>query len=173
MFPRSRHIWPPVVAPASGSGDGFPSPLVSKYDEHEEQSECRGRHDEEVDRRETAHMVIEKRPPAPRRRLRMARRVFRYGCLRDFEVGLQQLSVNMRRAPRRVLAGHSSDKVADLLRQGRSPRFSSSRLPGPEEPEALSVPTDGRSGFPASGQPPAGGGIRRWAEFPRFVRRME
>ncbi len=119
-----------------------PPPFVTKYDENEEQSESRGRHDEEVDRRHASDVIFEECSPCLRRRLRMARQVFRYGCLRDFEAELQQLSVNSRRAPKWVLAGHPTDKVADLPRQGRSPRFSSSRLPGPEESEPLSVPTD-------------------------------
>ena len=49
---------------------------------------CRRDH-KEIDRSETAHMVVEERPPGLRRRLRMPRHVSRYSRLADINAQLQ------------------------------------------------------------------------------------
>ena len=44
--------------------------------------------------------------------------------------------------PQRVLPRHLSDQIADFPRHGRSAWLSPPRLPCPEKPEPLAVPTD-------------------------------
>ena len=64
-------------------------PLMTQHDEDEQNGE-RGRRDhKEIDRNETAHVVVEERPPGLRRRLRMPYHVSRYGRLADIDAQLQ------------------------------------------------------------------------------------
>ena len=122
-------------------------PLMTQHNEYEQNGE-RGRRDhKEIDRNETAHVVVEERPPGLRRRLPIARQVFRHGRLGNVEAELQRLPMEPWSAPQRVLAGHPSDEVSDFPRNRRSARLSSSRFPGPEKLEALSVPADDGLGF--------------------------
>jgi len=86
-------------------------------------------------------VVPQKRAPGVRRRLSPTRHVPRHGGFRDLEAEFEQLAVNARRSPSRVLAGHATDERPDL-RIDRWPSASVSALPGPVKPEALAVPAD-------------------------------
>ena len=64
-------------------------PLMTQHDEYE-QNGARGRRDhEEIDRNETARVVVEERPPGLRRRLRMPYHVSRDSRLADIDAQLQ------------------------------------------------------------------------------------
>ena len=51
---------------------GDPKSVMSKHDEDVQQLETHGWHDEEVDRRNVADVILEERPPRPRRQFAMA-----------------------------------------------------------------------------------------------------
>jgi len=55
---------------------------------------------------------------------------------------LEQLTVNPRRAPERVLSAHRTNQVADLLRNGGASGFTPSNLAGPKETKAFPMPAD-------------------------------
>ena len=62
----------------------------------------------------------------------------------DGNAKLEQFAVNPRCAPERVVAAHRTNQRSDIRRDSRSPQPSSANLPGPEEAEALAMPTDHR-----------------------------
>ena len=119
--------------------------LVVEHDEPEQEVE-RGRGDhEEIDRRQAIGVICKECPP--RLRWRRWRRwvtdhVFRDGGLGDGKAKLQKLAMDPRCAPPCVLPRHPSDQMADLPRHRWSARLSPPRLPCPEKPEPLAVPTD-------------------------------
>ena len=64
--------------------------------------------------------------------------------LADVDVKLEQLAVNPRRAPQRIVAAHRTNQGSDVRRDCRSPRPPPPNLPRPEESEALAMPPDHR-----------------------------
>ena len=60
----------------------------------------------------------------------------------DGKAKLQKLAMDPRCAPPCVLPRHPSDQIANLPRHRWSARLSPPRLPCPEKPEPLAVPTD-------------------------------
>ena len=108
-----------------------------------EQEVERGRGDhEEIDRRQAIGVICKECPPRLRWRRWVTGHVFRDGGLGDGKAKLQKLAMDPRCAPPCVLPRHPSDQIADLPRHRRSARFSPPRLPCPEKPEPLAVPTD-------------------------------
>jgi hypothetical protein len=71
--------------------------------------------------------------------------VFRHRRLGNLDAELEQLTVDLRRSPERVLEVHSSDQVANLL---IDPRSAAERtgLPSPISGESHSVPAHDRLG---------------------------
>ena len=57
---------------------------------------------------------------------------------------LEQFAMNPRCAPERVVPAHRTNQGSDVRRDCRSSQLSPSNLPGPEQAEALAVPTDHR-----------------------------
>jgi hypothetical protein len=86
-------------------------------------------------------VVLEKGTPSLRRRLSQTRHVPRHRGFSELEAEHEQLTVNTRRSPCRVLAGHSTDERPDL-RIDPWTSASVSALPGPIELEALAMPAD-------------------------------
>ena len=116
--------------------------LVVEHDEPEQEVE-RGRGDhEEIDRRQVIGVICKECPPRLRWRRWVTDHVFRDGGLGDGKAKLQKLAMDPRCAPPCVLPRHPSDQIADLPRHRRTARFSPPRLPCPEKPEPLAVPTD-------------------------------
>ena len=116
--------------------------LVGEHDEPEQEVE-RGRGDhEEIDRRPAIGVICKECPPRLRWRRWVTDHVFRDGGLGDGKAKLQKLAMDPRCAPPCVLPRHPSDQIADLPRHRWSARFSPPRLPCPEKPEPLAVPTD-------------------------------
>ncbi len=64
-------------------------PLMTQHDEDEQNAEPGRRDHKEIDRSETAHVVVEERPPGLRRRPRMPYHVSRYRRLADIDAQLQ------------------------------------------------------------------------------------
>ena len=64
--------------------------------------------------------------------------------LADGNAKLEQLAVNPRCAPEKVVEAHRTNQRSNIRRDSRSPRPSSPNLPGPEQAEALAMPTDHR-----------------------------
>ena len=66
--------------------------------------------------------------------------------LGDVDTKFQQLTMNTRRAPQRVMAADCANQIADLGRDLR-PADTASRLPTPVETEAASMPANQRLGL--------------------------
>jgi hypothetical protein len=77
----------------------------------------------------------------------MSDRVLGDGGFGDSDAQSQQLAVNARCAPARVVAAHHPNQIANLLRHFGPTWLSAVYLPCPEQTEALPVPGDDRLGF--------------------------
>ena len=137
------------------------SPLMPQDHQHRQQPKVDRRHHEEVHGADTGRMVAQERLP------RLARpsgptlgHVLGDRRLRDLDPELQQLTVNARRAPQRVLHTHPPDQAANLDRDLGS-AAARTRLPSPIEPKARPVPAqhrvrlDDRDGIPQRRKQPA------------------
>ena len=67
--------------------------------------------------------------------------------LTDLDAKFEQLAMNPRSSPQRIVAAHGANQLANLLRHAWSPKFPASNLPGPEQAKALAVPAEHRGGF--------------------------
>ena len=83
-----------------------PSP-VAHNDKTIQNLECDRRQDKEVDRRDAVGVIAEKRPPALRRRPRVAAHVTSDRRLGDLEAELEQLTMNTRRSK---MCSHGSSR---------------------------------------------------------------
>jgi len=99
------------------------------------------RQDKKVDRRDTVGMVAEKRPPALRRWPRVAAHISSDRRLSDLEAELEQLTMNTRRAPKRVRTAHLANERAQLSRDLRSAN-TVARSPAPIRPKPSTVPAN-------------------------------
>ena len=88
------------------------------------------------------HMIVEERPPGLGRRLAMSHHVLGDGGLGDLDAEFQQLAVNARRAPERVIAAHHPDQIPNLLRHPGPTGLAAADFPPPEQAEALTMPSD-------------------------------
>ena len=82
--------------------------------EHEQDPERRGWHDEEVNRCEAFQMVSQEGAPSRRRRPGTVDHVLRNGRLTDLDAQLEQLAVDPRRTPQDVVSADAPDKVLDV-----------------------------------------------------------
>ena len=90
--------------------------IVTENDEYIEDSKGQRRNDQEIDRGRAVEVIEEERLPCLIRIRPSLRHVPRYRRLADVEAQLQQLSMNPRRAPQRVLSAHLPNKNPDLFR---------------------------------------------------------
>ena len=72
----------------------------------------------------------------------MAHQILADAGFADVDAELEQLAVNTRCSPKRILAAQSADQFSDVFRNRRPPRLAAADLPGPEQTEALAVPSD-------------------------------
>ena len=72
----------------------------------------------------------------------MAGHVLAQARFADSKAKLEQFAINPRCTPKRVVAAHRTNQRSDVRRDRRSPQPSSANLPGPEQAEALAMPTD-------------------------------
>jgi hypothetical protein len=77
--------------------------LMLQDNEHEQDPERNGRHDEEVNRCQAFQMVPQEGAPGRRRRLGTVDHVLRNGRLTDLDAQLEQLAVDPRRTTGRCL----------------------------------------------------------------------
>src|SRR5258708_40358161 len=94
--------------------------MMHQDHEHVEDSERRGRHDEEVDRDEVGEVILEKRAPSLRGWLRATRHESGNATLRDVEPELEQLAVNAWRTPERIRKRHGAHEIRKLRGDGTS-----------------------------------------------------
>ena len=78
--------------------------------------------------------------------------VFGHTGLADGDAQFEQLTLDVGRAPQRVVTAHLPDQIADLAGDRRSTWFSAAHFPRPEQAKALAMPRD--NGLrPDGGQP--------------------
>ena len=90
------------------------TPMMTKNDEGEEYTECSRRHREEISGDDVSNMIIQERTPRLRRRLPMPNHVLVDGRLGHIVAQQLKFGVNLRGAPRRILATHRAYQLADL-----------------------------------------------------------
>src|SRR5580693_2583818 len=117
------------------------SSSVAHNDKTIQNLECDRRQDKEVDRRDVVDVIAEKRPPALRRWPRVAAHVPSDRRLRDLEAELEQLTMNTRRAPKRVRTAHLANERAQLGRDFRSANTVAGS-PAPIRPKPSTVPAN-------------------------------
>src|SRR5262249_2751186 len=93
------------------------------------------------------HVVVEEGPPSLGRRGVATDQILAHARLADIDAELEQLAVNPRSPPERILAAHGANQLAHLFRHGRPPRLTVSDLPGPEQAKAFPMPADDGRGF--------------------------
>src|SRR6516165_9358146 len=118
--------------------DNLPA-VVNQDEHHEQQPECRRRHDEHVNRSDAERFGAQEAAPGRRWRLRPAHHVLGDGRLTDLDAELEQLAVNTRRTPERISEAQLADQCASLTTYWPSPW---PRPPQPVEPKALPMPLD-------------------------------
>src|ERR1700736_1583503 len=106
-----------------------------------EQTKRDCRDDEQIHRRNTVGMIIEKCFPALGRRPSTPGHILGHARLSDIDAELEKLTVDARRSPQRVGNAHFADKLAYLLRYSWS-ATTMSRLPAPIRSETRAMPTD-------------------------------
>src|SRR5665648_483493 len=117
------------------------SSSVAHYDKTIQNLECDRRQDKEIDRRDAVDVIAEKRPPALRWRPRVAAHVPSDRRLGDLEAELEQLTMNTRRAPKRVRTAHLANERAQFSRDLRSAN-TVARSPAPIRPNPSTVPAN-------------------------------
>ena len=65
---------------------------------------------------------------------------------RDVDADFEQLTVDGRCTPTRILPAHLADQISDLARNGRSSGLAAPHLPGPEQPKTGTMPGHDRFG---------------------------
>lgn len=114
--------------------------LVMQHDQDEQEPKRGGRHNEEINTCQTAGVISKERAPSLRGRLRMTDHVFRDGSLADTDPKFEQLTMDPRRAPKRVLSRHSAYQGLKVCRNCWPASLAWPRLPRPEDSKALAVP---------------------------------
>src|SRR4051812_28799347 len=85
-------------------------------------------------------MILQESPPRLGRRLAMPHHVLGDRGFGDLNPQLEQLAMNPRSTPVRVIPAHDPNEVSHFWRHGWSPRFPAPDLPPPKEAEALPMP---------------------------------
>jgi len=116
-------------------------PVVTQRIEREQNTECGRGNGEEVDGDDIANMVVQERPPRRRWRLARTDSVPVNRRLGDDVAQERELGLDARRSPKRVLARHSTNQLANLSFDPRASGFPL-RLPSPKELEALAMPSN-------------------------------
>ena len=72
----------------------------------------------------------------------MAHQILADAGFADVDAQLEQLAVNARCSPQRILTTQFADEFSDVFRNPRPPRSTAADLPGPEQTKAPAVPSD-------------------------------
>src|SRR5262245_6790229 len=102
-----------------------------------------GRNQAKVDRRDRIGMVAQECPPRLRWRSSVFDHVLGDGRLCDLEAKLEELAVDARGAPQRVLLAHLPDKIAQFTID-RRPTGPMAGFPAPESFEPRAMPPQDR-----------------------------
>jgi hypothetical protein len=114
--------------------------VMSQDDEHEEQAEGEGRHEEEVDSGDVPGMSGEKGAPRGGRPRRRPVHVLGDGQFGDVVAEEGEFRLDAPAPPGGILPSHASDQVANLGVELGAADWVRPRLPPPVELEALAVP---------------------------------
>ena len=127
-------------------GPDEPSALQTQDDQPVEKFEPDGRNDEQIDGGDVGGVIAQERSPTRRGWATTSAHVLGDSRLSDVDAEFQQLAMDARRAPKRVIAADCPDQIADLGRDLR-PADTTSRLPAPVETEAAPMPANQRLGL--------------------------
>ena len=130
---NSRRMWCDV------DPDKF-SALQSNDDEHIEQVEANGRGNEQVHGCDARRMVTQEGAPPRGGRSPSLDHILRDAGLSDLKAELEQLAVDARRSPQRIVNAHPSDEHAQVPIDLR-PTSKGAGFPTPVPAEAGSVPS--------------------------------
>src|SRR5262245_23576577 len=72
----------------------------------------------------------------------MAHEILADAGFANIDAELEQFTVNARCSPKRILAAHLPNQLADFFRHRRPPRLAATDFPGPEQTEAPAVPSN-------------------------------
>src|ERR1700730_9713334 len=87
--------------------------IVGQYQEDVQDLEPDGRHGEEIHRDQVVDVVRQERAPRLRWGSPAPQHVFAHPGLPDVDAQLEQLAVDARGAPERILSAHSTDEIPD------------------------------------------------------------
>ena len=90
------------------------SAVMAKYDQHIQNPKPRGCHNEHVDRRSVAHVVVQKASPSRGGVFGPPPQVSPNGGLADLDAELEQFAVDAGRAPERIGEAHPADQITDF-----------------------------------------------------------
>src|SRR5471032_250207 len=99
------------------------------------------RHDEQIHRRDAVGMIMKERLPPLRWRASSPGHILSHARLSDIDPELEQLSMDPRRAPKRICNAHLADQPANFGGHNR-PAATASRLPAPIRPETRTMPAN-------------------------------
>ncbi len=119
-----------------------PSPIVTEYDEDEENSKRGGWQREEIDGDQVLNVVVEKAPPRLRRWFSMPNHVHGHRGLGNGDAELRELAVHARRSPQRIGSAHVPDQLPHLQGNTRPTGPTFPTLPSPIASEPSPVPPD-------------------------------
>src|SRR5450759_2786476 len=119
------------------------SAIQPNDDEGIEQVESDGWGNEQVHSSDVRRVITQEGAPSLTWRPASLDHVFGDARLRDFKPELEQLTINTRRSPKRVLDAHSPDQCTEVRRDLRSPS-PRTRLPTPITAKAGPMPTHER-----------------------------
>src|ERR1700736_4258897 len=106
-----------------------------------EQTKRDCRDEEQIHRRNTVGMIIEKCFPALGRRPSTPGHILGHARLSDIDAELEKLAVDARRSPEWICDAHLADQPAYFEWHLR-PATTASRLPAPVQPETRAMPTN-------------------------------
>ncbi len=115
------------------------APIMSQHQKYIQHLETDRWHGEEVHRDHALDVVLEEGAPGLRWRLAMAHQILAYTGLANINTKLEQLAVNARCSPQRILATEPTDEFSDVCRNRWPPRLAAAGLPGPEQTKASAV----------------------------------
>jgi len=116
------------------------SAVITKHDQGIQDPKRRGCHNEDVDRRNVGHVVVQEATPSRGRGFGPAPQVSSNRGLADLDAELEQFAVDTGRAPERVGEAHLADQITDFgTHLGPS---GTARSPPPIDPKAFAMPLD-------------------------------
>jgi hypothetical protein len=117
-----------------------PPSVASQNQEHVQDLKPDRRHSKEVDRHLGLDVILQEGPSRLRRRLPTTYDVLAHAGLADIDAEFEQFAVDAGRAPKRILAAHLPNQLANLLRHRWAPGLAVTNFPCPEQLEAFTVP---------------------------------